>query len=73
MQHKIMVVANINYTDSILKIEKIKTLISEFQDDIYNQIPQGITNYFDTSKLSFFNSLEEIEIALIEFKDNENE
>ena len=68
-----MVVANINYTDSILKIEQIKTLISEFQDDIYHQIPQGITNYFDKSKLNFFNSLEEIEIALIEFKDNENE
>ncbi len=62
-----MVVANTNYTDSLLKIEQIKTLILEFQQNIYNQIPNGITDNFDISKSELFNNLEEIEFTLIEF------
>lgn len=67
-----MIIANTNYTSTLLKIEQLKNLILEFEKDIYNQIPQEITNQFDNSKLRFLNSLEEIEIALTEFKINEN-
>lgn len=67
-----MTVANTNYTNSLLKIEKIKVLIMEFEQEIYNQIPQGITNQFDNSKLKFLNCLEEVEITLTEFKNNKN-
>lgn len=67
-----MIVANTNYTSSLLKIEQLKTLILDLEDNIYNQIPQEITNQFDNTKLRFLNSLEEIEIALTEFKINEN-
>lgn len=68
-----MIVANTNYKNSLLKIEQLKTLILDFEKEIFNQIPQRITNQFDSSKLSFFNSLEEIEITLTEFNKNENE
>ena len=51
---------------------KIKVLIIEFEQELYNQIPQGITNQFDNSKLKFLNCLEEIEITLTEFKNNKN-
>ncbi len=68
-----MIVANTNYTNSLLKIEQLKTLILEFEQEIYNQIPQGITKQFDDAKFRFLNSLEEIEVTLIEFKNNENE
>ncbi len=68
-----MIVANTNYTKSLLKVEQLKKLILEFEKDIYNQIPQEITNQFDNSKLRFLNSLEEIEVILAEFKINENE
>jgi hypothetical protein len=68
-----MIVANTDYTSSLLKIEQLKTLILELEENIYDQIPQGITNEFDSSKLIFLNSLEEMEITLIEFGNNENE
>jgi len=64
-----MIVADTNYTSSLLKIEQLKKLILEFEKDIYNQIPQEITNQFDNYKLKFLNSLEEIEVTLTEFKN----
>ncbi len=67
-----MIVANTDYTSSLLKIEQIRILILELEENIYDQIPQGITDEFDDSKSSFLNSLEEMEITLIEFKNNEN-
>ena len=67
-----MIIANTNYTNSLLRIEKLKVLILEFEQDIYNQILQGMANEFDNSKSSFLNSLEEIEITLNEFNNNEN-
>lgn len=68
-----MIVADTNYTKSLLKIEQIKTLISDFEQDISNQIPQEITNHFDKTKSLFLNSIEEIEITLTEFNSNQNE
>ncbi len=68
-----MIVANTDYTSSLLKIEQIRILILELEESVYNQIPQGITDEFDNSKSSFLNSLEEMEITLIEFGNNENE
>jgi hypothetical protein len=67
-----MIVANTNYTDTLLKIEELKSLIIELEKNIYNQIPQGITKEFDESKKDFLNWIEEIEFTLIEFNDNLN-
>lgn len=67
-----MVVANTDYNNTLLKIEQIKCLIVELQQDFYAQIPQGITDMFDVSKSELFNNLEEIETTLIEFINNKN-
>ncbi len=67
-----MIVANTNYKNSLCIIEQITTLISEFEQEIYNQIPAGITDQFDNAKSRFLNSLEEIEITLTEFENNKN-
>ena len=68
-----MIVANTNYLNSLLKIEQLKTLILELEENIYNQIPQEITNQFENSKLRFLNSIDEIEMTLTEFNNRENE
>jgi hypothetical protein len=66
-----MIVANTNYTNSLVKIEELKTLILELEKDIYNQIPQGTMIEYEKSKSNFLNSLQEAEIILTEFNNNE--
>lgn len=56
-----------NYLDTLDQIELLKIIIQDFEKSIYCQIPQGITEGFDASKLSFLNWIEEIEITLIEY------
>jgi hypothetical protein len=63
-----MIIANTNYNDTLMKLEKLKCLIDEVEDDIENQIPQGITNEFSKSKSLLLNWVEEIEVTLIEYQ-----
>ncbi|MEA5405089.1 hypothetical protein VB776_19295 [Arcicella sp. DC2W] len=64
-----MITSTTNYTDTLDKIEKLKLSIKEVETNIYSQIPQGITNEFDKSKLSLLNWLEEMEVMLMELQE----
>lgn len=61
--------ADNNYSDTLLKIEKIKYLISELEQKVYSQIPQGIVNKFDESKKSLLNWIEEIEFTINDYQN----
>jgi hypothetical protein len=65
-----MIIANTNYSDTILKIEELKSLVLKLEESINKQIPKGIKNQFDNSMSKFLNSIDEIEITLIEFNNN---
>lgn len=64
-----MTTLTINFTDTFEKIEKLKLSIKEVEANIYSQIPQGITNEFDKSKLSLLNWVEEMEVMLMELQE----
>lgn len=64
-----MTTSTTNYTDTLDKIEKLKLSIKEVETNIYDQIPQGITNEFDKSKLSLLNWMEEMEGMLMELQE----
>lgn len=66
-----MVIADKNYNNTLIKIEELKRSLNEVQKSIENQIPQGITNNFTKSKLELLNWINEVEICLIEFKNND--
>ncbi len=66
-----MTTSTTNYTDTLDKIEKLKLSIKEVEGNIYSQIPQGITNEFDKSKLGLLNWMEEMEEMLVEFMEKE--
>jgi hypothetical protein len=68
-----MIVVDTNYNDTLHKIEQLKLSLNDVQRSLINQIPQGITNEFEKSKSTILNWVEEIEITLNEFKNNENE
>ncbi len=63
-----MTTSTTNYTDTLDKIEKLKLSIKEVEGNIYSQIPQGITNEFDKSKLRLLNWMEEMEVMLMELQ-----
>lgn len=67
-----MIIANTDYTDTLVKIESLKSIINDIQECIKNQIPQGITNNFDQKKDSFMNWIEETEVMLNQFKNAES-
>lgn len=62
-----MVTADINYSNTLIKIDELKHSLNEVQKSINNQIPQGITDNFDKSKHELLNWIDEIEITLNEF------
>lgn len=64
-----MTTSTTNFTDTFEKIEKLKLSIKEVEANIYSQIPQGITNEFDKSKLSLLNWVEEMEVMLMELQE----
>lgn len=66
-----MTTATTNFTDTQNKIEKLRLSIEEVEANIYSQIPQGITNEFDKSKLGLLNWMEEMEEMLVEFMEKE--
>ncbi|MEN9448080.1 MAG: hypothetical protein RJA25_1370 [Bacteroidota bacterium] len=68
-----MITAEINYNNTLIKIEELKHSLNEVQKSIENQIPQGITDNFEKSKLNLLNWVDEIDITLNEFINTENE
>lgn len=62
-----MIVANTNYLETLELIDSLKSNIKTIEKNIYNQIPQRITDEFDASKINFINWVEEIEITLIDY------
>ena len=67
-----MITAEINYNNTLIKIEELKHSLTEVQKSIENQIPQGITDNFEKSKLNLLNWVDEIDITLNEFINTEN-
>ena len=67
-----MITAEINYNNTLIKIEELKHSLNEVQKSIENQIPQGITDNFEKSKLNLLNWVDEIDITLNEFINTEN-
>ena len=62
-----MITAEINYNNTLIKIEELKHSLNEVQKSIENQIPQGITDNFEKSKLNLLNWVDEIDITLNDF------
>lgn len=67
-----MIIADTNYTETLFKIEQLKGLICEIQQATHNQIPQGTTKEIDKSAVIFINTLEEVEVYLIEYDIEKN-
>ena len=57
-----------NYSETILQIEELESLITKLEKNISLQLPQGITNKFLATKNKFLNWVEEVEFTLENYK-----
>jgi hypothetical protein len=58
---------NTNYLETLEKIDMLKECIEGIEKNIYDQIPQGVTDKFDQTKIPFINWVEEIEFNLLNY------
>lgn len=57
-----------NYSETLLQIEELKSLITKLDKNVSLQLPQGVTNQYISTKNSFFNWVEEVEFTLENYK-----